>query len=151
MRLRNIAFMTVVMFFTLSGPVASSDWMDIKNAKDLRALFSNKTFRSTVGGVPVVEHYRSDGKGILIAAESRVPRTWEVKGKDQCVYPTRRKAQIAVDSNVPRRTETSMSDVASMIPIWEFSWWRMASLSFQAVLQTVKDSCNLEIECIGTA
>ena len=83
---RNIAFMTVVIFFLLSGPVASSDWVDIKDPKDLRTLFSNKTFRSTVGGVPVVEHYRSDGKGILIAGENRVPRTWEVKGKNQvCV------------------------------------------------------------------
>ena len=86
MKSRIIAFMTGVLFFMLSGPVASSDWVDIKNPKDLRALFSNKTFRSTVGGVPVVEHYRSDGKGILIGGENRVPRTWEVKSNDQvCV------------------------------------------------------------------
>ena len=91
MRSRNITFMTVVMFFMLTGPVSSSDWVDIKNPKDLRALFSNKTFRSTVGGVPVVEYYRSDGKGILIAVENRIPRTWEVKGKDQVCTSDARK------------------------------------------------------------
>ncbi|MBS3918186.1 MAG: hypothetical protein KG012_04805 [Deltaproteobacteria bacterium] len=83
---RNIAFMTGVLFFMLSGPVASQDWVDIKNPKELRALYSNKTFRSTYLGVPVVEHFRADGKGILISAELRTPCTWEVKGNDQvCV------------------------------------------------------------------
>jgi hypothetical protein len=80
---RNIAFMTGVLFFMLSGPVASQDWVDIKSPKELRALYSNKTFRSTFMGVPAVEHYRADGKGIYISAELRIPRTWEVKGNDQ--------------------------------------------------------------------
>ena len=83
---RNIAYLTGVLFFMLSGPVASQDWVDIKNPKELRALYSNKTFRSTFAGVPVVEHYRADGKGILISGELRIPCTWEVKGNDQvCV------------------------------------------------------------------
>ncbi len=87
---RNIAFMTGVLFFMLSGPVASQDWVDIKNPKELRALYSNKTFRRTFMGVPVVEHYRADGKGILISAELRMPCTWEVKGNDQvCVSDER--------------------------------------------------------------
>ena len=89
MKSRNIAFLTGILFFMLSGPVASQDWVDIKNPKDLGALFSNKTFRSTAAGVPVVEHYRADGKGILISGEMRTPQTWEVKGKDQvCVSPS---------------------------------------------------------------
>ncbi|MBS3919310.1 MAG: hypothetical protein KG012_10510 [Deltaproteobacteria bacterium] len=83
---RNIIWLTGVLFFMLSGPVASQDWVDIKTPKELRALYSNKTFRSTYLGVPVVEHYRADGKGILISAELRTPCTWEVKGNDQvCV------------------------------------------------------------------
>jgi len=91
MKLRNIALMTGVLFFMLSGPVASQNWVDIKDPKDLRALFSNKTFRSTVGGVPVVEHYRADGKGILVSGEMRTPCTWEVKGKDQvCISDARK-------------------------------------------------------------
>jgi len=37
-------------------------------------------------GLPVVEHYRADGKGIVISRELRTPRTWEIKGNDQvCV------------------------------------------------------------------
>ena len=91
MKLRNIVLMTGVLFFMFSGPVASQNWVDIKDPKDLRALFSNKTFRSTVGGVPVVEHYRADGKGILVSGETRTPCTWEVKGKDQvCISDARR-------------------------------------------------------------
>jgi len=83
---RNIIWLTGVLFFMLSGPVASQDWIDLKTPKELRALYSNKTFRSTYLGVPVVEHYRADGKGILISGELRIPCTWEVKGNDQvCV------------------------------------------------------------------
>lgn len=91
MRSRDIAFMTVVVFFMMSGPAASSDWVDIKNPKELRALYSNKTFRSTFAGVPVVQHYRADGKGILISGDLRIPQTWEVKGNDQvCVSDARK-------------------------------------------------------------
>ena len=42
-------------------------------------------------GVPVVEHYRADGKGIYISVELRIPRTWEVKGKDQVCTSDARK------------------------------------------------------------
>jgi len=80
---RMIVLITGVMFLMLSGPAASQDWVDIKSPEELRALHSNKTFRSTFSGVPVVEHYRADGKGILISAELRIPCTWEVKGNDQ--------------------------------------------------------------------
>ena len=90
MRLRNIAFMTVVLVFILSSPAVSQQWVDIKNPKELRALHSNKTHRGTVAGDPFVEHYRADGKGIRISAQQRDPITWEVKGNDQvCVsYPS---------------------------------------------------------------
>lgn len=91
MILRNIAFMTGVLFFMLSGPVASQDWVDIKNPKELRALYSNKTFRYTLGGVPIVEHYRADGKGISISGDIRIPQTWEVKGNDQVCTSDARK------------------------------------------------------------
>jgi len=80
---RNIAFLTSVLLFMLSGPAASQDWVDIKNPKELRALYSNKTFRSTFAGVPVVEHYRADGKGISISGDHRRLKTWEIKGNDQ--------------------------------------------------------------------
>lgn len=91
MRWRSIVFMAVVMVFMLSGPVASQDWVDIKDPKELRALHSNKTFKCYVKETPFVEHYRADGKGVLIySAEYRVACTWEVKGNDQvCVSDER--------------------------------------------------------------
>ena len=86
MRWRNIASMTVVLVFILSGPAVSQQWVDIKDPKELRTLHSNKTFKMTDDGVPVVEHYRVDGKGIVVYGEQRRPITWEIKGNDQvCV------------------------------------------------------------------
>lgn len=88
MRWRNITFMTVVLVFILSSSAASQQWVDIKNPKELRALHSNKTFKYTSMQLPVVEHYRADGKGIWISAQQRAPITWEVKGDQVCVsYP----------------------------------------------------------------
>ncbi len=90
MRLRNVAFMTGVLVFILTTPAVSQQWVEIKGPKDLQALHSNKTFKYTYMGVPVVEHYRADGKGIHISAQLRDPFTWEVQGNDQvCVsYPS---------------------------------------------------------------
>jgi hypothetical protein len=87
MKWRNVVFMTVVFVFIFTTPAVSQDWVDVKDPKDLQALYSNKTFRYTYMQVPVVEHYRADGKGILISAQQREPLTWEVKDNDQvCVY-----------------------------------------------------------------
>jgi hypothetical protein len=90
---RNIALAAGALICVLSAPVVaqgSQDWVDIKDPKELRALHSNKTFRSTYGGVHVVEHYRADGKGLVIyAGQPPIPRTWEIKGNDQvCVTDT---------------------------------------------------------------
>lgn len=88
MKPRSIVLVTGIVFCTLSALAIAQgwkDWVDIKNAQELRALYSNKTFR----GNGWVGHYRADGKGILIAQGGKpVPRTWEVKGNDQvCVTP----------------------------------------------------------------
>jgi len=91
MKSRNIAFLTgalICMLSTPAMPQSSKDWVDIKDPKELRAIYSNKTFKGKLpmDGTPFVAHYRSDGKGIMIAKEQRFPRTWEVKGNDQvCV------------------------------------------------------------------
>ena len=63
----------------------AEDWVDIKDPAELRALYSNKTFR----GNGWVGHYRADGTGLFIVQNSPpVRRTWEVKGTDQvCVTP----------------------------------------------------------------
>jgi hypothetical protein len=89
MKSKIIAFVIGTLVCTLSAPAmlqSSKDWVDIKDPKELRALYSNKTFRHTYMGVPIAEHYRADGKGIIISVELRIPCTWEVKGNDQvCV------------------------------------------------------------------
>ena len=90
MKWRAIVFMTGVLVFMLSSSVASQDWVDIKDPKELRALHSNKTFRC-LDVVPFVEHYRADGKGMLIhSSEDRLACTWEVKGNDQVCVSTER-------------------------------------------------------------
>ena len=65
----------------------SKDWVDIKSAKELRALYSNKTFKGKdYLDRPWMGHYRADGQGIMISEAGRIPRSWEVKGDDQvCV------------------------------------------------------------------
>jgi len=89
MRWRNIVFMTSVLLFMLSSSVASQEWIEIKDPKELRALHSNKTFRCHVREVPFTEHYRSDGKGIWIfSGKHRLACTWKVKGNDQVCVST---------------------------------------------------------------
>jgi hypothetical protein len=89
MKSRNIAFVTAALMCMLSAsavPQSSKDWVDIKDPKELRAIYSNKTFKGKGGdGTPFVGHYRSDGKGILIVGGQRIPRTWEVKGNQVCI------------------------------------------------------------------
>jgi hypothetical protein len=67
----------------LSAPAfaqSMGDWVDIKDPNELRALYSNKTFRGKEGWVG---YYRADGTGILmLRAGKPQPRTWEVKGND---------------------------------------------------------------------
>jgi hypothetical protein len=66
---------------------SSADWVDIKSATELQALYSNKTFKGKDWmDRPWVGHYRSDGQGILLFEGGRYPRTWQVTGNDQvCV------------------------------------------------------------------
>jgi len=82
MKSRAFALMTGALICVFSAPMwaqSGSQWVDIKNANELRDLYSNKTFR----GNGWVGHYRADGKGILIrAGREPEPRTWEVKGND---------------------------------------------------------------------
>lgn len=71
---------------------SSKEWVAIKTPEELRAIYSNTTLRGTVFGnkgarsTPFMGHYRSDGTGVLIVGDRRLPRTWEIKGNDQvCV------------------------------------------------------------------
>lgn len=74
----------------LSGGCASvdtsKDWVDIKDPKELRALYSDKTFKGWIMYDyfrPWVGHYRADGHGIFLHEGRRYPLTWAVKGDDQ--------------------------------------------------------------------
>ena len=68
-----------------AGLAQAADWVDIKDPDELRALYSNKTFR----GNGWVGHYRADGTGVLIVQNGPPSRrTWEIKAPDQvCVTP----------------------------------------------------------------
>lgn len=65
---------------------SANDWADVKDPAELRAIYSNKTFRGKgADGSPLVGHYRADGKGVLFIGGQRIPRTWAVKGSEVCV------------------------------------------------------------------
>ena len=86
MKSSNLVFATVVLVCMSLVPSISRSaegWVDIKDPNELRALYSNKTFK----GSGWVGHYRADGKGILTPdGGNPQPRTWEVKGNDEvCV------------------------------------------------------------------
>lgn len=73
------------MVLGVSSPARPSDWVDIKDPDELRALYSNKTFRFMHAevGKPAAVYYRADGKAVMVLMDRRYPRTWEIKGKDQ--------------------------------------------------------------------
>ena len=108
MRWRNIAFMTVVLVFILSGPAASQEWVDIKDPKDLRALHSNKTFRGTLWGstcrrtLPCRRQRHSDLRTTSVSL-----LLGRLRATTKCVSPTR-VGQGVGSSSVARRTQTSM-------------------------------------------
>lgn len=68
------------------GPAAADrqKWVQIKDAKELRALVSNKTQR----GNGWFGHYYADGKFVTNVQAEPKPRrgTWQVTGNDQICY-----------------------------------------------------------------
>lgn len=80
---RLIALLAGTLALAPAPSPAQSEWVDIKDAKELSALFSNKTHRSRA----YVAHYRTDGQGITQSTGSdvRQPRTWQVKADQVCV------------------------------------------------------------------
>jgi hypothetical protein len=65
--------------------VMASDWRQVSDPAELRALYSDKTYRFNHSEVnkPAALHYRADGKGLLVLDGRRYPRTWELEGRDQ--------------------------------------------------------------------
>lgn len=89
MKTRDIALVTGTLACMLAIPVlaqGSKHWLDIKNPSELRALYSNKTFKGKgPNGGHFVGYYSADGRGLLISSNQRYPRTWAVKGDEVCV------------------------------------------------------------------
>ncbi len=83
---KTLAAAAVLALFIGSGAMAS-DWQKVEDAKELRALYANKTHRQkSYSGEAWVTHYRGDGKALFVLGERRIPRTWEVKGNDQVCW-----------------------------------------------------------------
>lgn len=82
---RSLAILAGAIVLGVSSPALPSDWVDIKDPDELRALYSNKTFRFIHAevGKPAAVYYRADGKGVMVLMDRRYPRTWEIKGRDQ--------------------------------------------------------------------
>lgn len=72
-----------------AGASAAAQWVPIRNADALRAIYSDTTIQGTaeVGRsrrvTPFTGQYRANGTGMLFIAGRQIPRTWEVKGNDQ--------------------------------------------------------------------
>jgi hypothetical protein len=63
-------------------PATAGDWVAIKNPEELKAFFSDKTFK----GVGWTAYYLADGTGFLVVDGGKPsPRTWQVKGDQVCV------------------------------------------------------------------
>jgi hypothetical protein len=70
-----------------TGIATASDWKNVEDPNELRALYANKTHHQrSYSGEAWVTHYRADGKALFVLGERRIPRTWEVRGKDQVCW-----------------------------------------------------------------
>ena len=90
MNLGRVAILASALLAFSAPPTLAQDakdWVDIKDPQELRALYSNKTFKGKDWmDRPWVGHYRADGQGIVLFEGGRYPRTWQVTGNDQvCV------------------------------------------------------------------
>lgn len=65
----------------------SKDWVDIKNANELRAIYSNKTIKGHIPWFdlfqPYVLHSKADGTGTIHIGSKQIPMTWAINGTDQ--------------------------------------------------------------------
>ena len=86
MRASSMAAIAAV-FAAASAQAPASDWQKVEDPNELRALYANKTHRQRgYSGEAWVTHYRADGKALFVQGERRIPRTWEVRGKDQVCW-----------------------------------------------------------------
>lgn len=93
MKRRDIAIAAAAVTGMISSAVLagnSNDWVAIKSRQELRALYSNTTFKGKgPDGSSFVGYYRADGRGLLLSYGQRIPRTWNVKGDKVCITDPR--------------------------------------------------------------
>lgn len=64
----------------------SKDWVDIKDANELRAIYSDKTINGHIMWDyfrPYVLYSKADGTGTIHMEGRQIPMTWALKGSDQ--------------------------------------------------------------------
>ena len=89
MNSKIIAFLISAFVCAFSVPTVAhsqSDWIDVKNPKEIRALLADKSLTDAYG---TVRSFRADGKALAVSQTgTRTQHTWEVKGDDQaCATP----------------------------------------------------------------
>ncbi len=89
MNSESIVFLMSAVICLFSVPTVAhsqSDWNDVQNPKEIRALLANNSFSDSWG---TVQSFRADGKALAVSQGGRrTQHTWEVKGKDQvCATP----------------------------------------------------------------
>lgn len=81
-----LVWLMAALVWLLCGTAAAEGqkWVQIKDAKELRALVSNKTWR----GNGWFGHYYADGKFVTNVQAEPKPRrgTWQVTGNDRICY-----------------------------------------------------------------
>ena len=67
----------------MAAPAALAQWVDVRG-EELRALYSDKTHRST--SPAFTTHYRADGVGVMSVAQGKFQRSWRLRGDDQVCF-----------------------------------------------------------------
>ena len=62
---------------------ALAQWVEVKG-EELRALYSDKTHRST--SPAFTSHYRANGVGVMSVAHGKFQRSWRLRGDDQVCF-----------------------------------------------------------------
>lgn len=89
MNSKSTVFLTSAFVCAFSVPSVAhsqSDWSDVKNPKEIRALLANNSLTNSWG---TVWSFRADGKALAVnQSGGRTQHTWNVKGNDQaCATP----------------------------------------------------------------
>jgi hypothetical protein len=112
-----------------AGGVAVAEWIPIRNADEIRAIYSDTTIRgmAEIGRsrrvTPFTGQYRKDGTGMLFILGRQIPRTWEVEGNDQiCATDARGRNCYRLERNAgdPNKIRTRNVDNGATVEFTVF-------------------------------